>query len=150
LLEIERFFGTLRSGFMVGLDLSSIGSIDRLNELLWEFLEQKYHRNPHSSLDGRTPIDRYMADEAHMRFPTSPKEVHEAFLACVKRKVKGDATISIDNVAFEVPQKFIGKSLAIRYNPDDLSFADIVPEDKSDPVRVYPVRPRDNALIPRT
>lgn len=53
-------------------------------------------------------------------------------------------------MAFEVPQKFIGKSLAIRYNPDDLSFADIVPEDKSDPVRVYPVRPRDNALIPRT
>jgi len=148
--KIERFFGTLRSGFMVGLDLSSIDSIDRLNELLWEFLEQKYHRSPHSSLDGRTPIDRYMADEAHMRFPTSPKEVHEAFLACVKRKVKGDATISIDNVAFEVPQKFIGKSLAIRYNPDDLSFADIVPEDKSDPVRVYPVRPRDNALIPRT
>ncbi len=147
--KVERVFGSLRAGFMASLDLAFIDSIDRLNELLLKFLEEKYHRNPHSSLDGRSPIDRYMDDQALLRFPTSKKEIEEAFLACVRRKVKGDATVSIDKVAFEVPQRFIGQSIVLRYDPDDLRSADILPADKSDPLTVYPVRPQDNALIPR-
>ena len=134
---------------MSSLDLTAIDSIDKLNELLLKFIEEKYHRSPHSSLDGISPIDRYMADQALIRFPACSTAVEDAFLVCAKRKVKGDATVSVDNIAFEVPQKFIGQSITLRYDPETLGYVYILSDDRSDPVRAYPVRPQDNALIPR-
>ena len=37
------------------------------------------------------------------------------------RKVRMDRTIKIDNEFYEVPFKYVGKSIEVRYNPSDMN-----------------------------
>ena len=49
------------------------------------------------------------------------KIIDESFLHRIIRKVRNDRTIKIDNIFYEVPFKYVGKEIEIRYNPDDLT-----------------------------
>lgn len=65
------------------------------------------------------------------------------------RKVNSDATIAVSKVVFEVPQSFIGSQVTVGYDPTDLSRAHIMDQNFRISVTVYPVKPVDNARIPR-
>ena len=53
----------------------------------------------------------------------------------VTRKVKGDATVTIDNVQYDVPQQFIRTKVEIRYVPHDMTTACIYYNGQKFPIR---------------
>jgi len=58
--KIERFFRTVRDGFEVEATLADIADLGELNRLFAAWVEQIYHRRPHSET-GQTPLERFGA-----------------------------------------------------------------------------------------
>ena len=60
----------------------------------------------------------------------------ECFLNRISRKVRKDATVSIDKVSYDVPAQFIGQKVDIRFRPGEMDSAVVLFEGKSWPIRV--------------
>ncbi|WP_369800218.1 Mu transposase C-terminal domain-containing protein [Anaerosalibacter sp. Marseille-P3206] len=67
------------------------------------------------------------------------QELDYVFLYRVTRKVKNDATISIQNILFEVPLKYVGESINVRYDPTDMGKAYIFSDDNLLLDTIYPI-----------
>jgi putative transposase len=147
--KVERFFGVLRTQFLNNVRPEEVRDLGHLNDMLNSYIEGVYHVHSHSGLDGQSPIQRYMADKGYIRPIRSKEELDTAFLYETTRRVNSDATIAISKVVFEVPQSFIGSQVKVGYDPTDLSKAHIMDSDFKISTTVYPVRPTDNARIPR-
>jgi len=145
--KIERMFHTVRMQFIEPLDLAEIHSLDDLNRKFSTYAESTYNVRPHSSLNGLSPLDRYLQDKERLRFITSPEKLSQVFLYETVRRVKKDATIALLNQVYEVPQGLIGQSVTVRYDPEDLTKTLVKTEGGL--VAVYPVRPVDNSRIIR-
>lgn len=98
---------------------------------------RKYNLTFNSGIQGK-PFDRYQATKDEIVPVRSPEWLQECFLNRIYRKVKKDSTVSIDSVSYDVPMQFISQKVEIRYEPDDMSTAFILFEDKH-----YPIRPTD-------
>ena len=59
----------------------------------------------------------------NIKFITSAKQLDYAFLPREQRRVNKDSTVSLNKILFEVPQKYIGDRIKIRFSPLDLSKA---------------------------
>jgi len=103
------------------------------NSKLFEYV-RKHNTTVHSAT-GQTPSDCYLRDINHVRVPVSPDWLNSCFMNRVKRRVKNDATVVIDNVMYDVPMQFIRCSVEIRYLPDNMEDAYIL-----DDVVKYPIR----------
>jgi len=75
------------------------------------------------------------------------EELDLAFYVTIQRTVKNDSTISVKNISYECPHRFIGKKIEIRYPADKPHLLTIYQEDKP-VVQVKPVDPVQNASIP--
>jgi len=84
-----------------------------------------------------------------IRFVPSKQELNHIFLYRVTRKIKNDATVSISNVLFEVPAKYIGDRVQIRYDPSCLDKAYIFNDSDTCLDVVYPLNRIANSTIPR-
>jgi len=113
----ERFFRTLRDQFLRPLDQESIKSLADLNTRLNTWIETEYHRNPHSSLRNKTPLDVWLerADRIIRVDPTI--NLDDVFLHEVKRKVTKDNTFTLDGTYFEVPVPLPGQAIRLLYDP---------------------------------
>jgi len=131
--KIERNFRTLRNRFLNILDTSEITSIEMLNSKLFEYI-RKHNTTVHSAT-GETPSDRYLKDIHHVRMPVSPDWLNNCFMNRVKRRVKNDATIVIDNVMYDVPMEFIRCRVEIRYLPGEMEHAYILDDKIKYPIR---------------
>ena len=131
--KVERNFRTLRNRFLNILDASEITSLEMLNSKLFEYI-RKHNTTVHSAT-GQTPSDRYLRDITHVRMPVSPEWLNSCFMNRVKRRVKNDATIVIDNVMYDVPMQFIRCRVEIRYLPDDMEHAYILDDKIKYPIR---------------
>jgi len=147
--KIERLFLTVRMQFLATLDLSEVHSLEELNAKFLTYAESVYNQKPHSSLDGLSPMERYLKDQGRLKFVESQELLERVFLHEVNRKVKKDATISILNRVFEVPQPFIGQSIKVRFDPEDLSKVFVQTGEPPVLTPVYPVRPVDNSKVIR-
>jgi len=76
--KIERFFRTVREQFLANLDRKQLLSLDQLNERLYGWIENVYHRSEHSAL-GTTPLVRWQKDIDHVR-PLPPRRRSAASL----------------------------------------------------------------------
>ncbi|MGI6036171.1 MAG: DDE-type integrase/transposase/recombinase [Limnochordia bacterium] len=144
--KIERYFRTFRGQCLDSLDVTSVSSLDELNRLNTAYFEGMYNQRPHSSLEGDSPIERFLRDQDQLRFATEVQLEH-IFLHEVKRSVTKDATISLNRVIFEVPQIYCGRQVTVLYRPKDLSHAYL--QSDSQLIPIEPVRTIDNAQIPR-
>lgn len=134
---------TCSQRFMDCTDFSACHSLDDLNRLYWDYLEKEYHHKKHSSI-GMAPLERYMKDYEKIRFVDSQK-LEEAFLHQEFRKVSKTACVSLYKTRYEVPQKYIGRRISLRYKPADLSEIYIYDEDTRKRCEtVYPVNLSDN------
>ncbi len=116
--KIERFFRTVRDGFLAGL--RHVSSIDVLNQAFHAWLRDQYNRAPHSSLDGKTPQDTFLANaENHLR--RLPSHVDPAELFCRKetRLVAKDGTFRVNNILYETQEHLIGRRIDVLYDRDD-------------------------------
>jgi len=147
--KIERWFKTLQMQWLNLIDWNSISSLEELNQRLQVYIETQYHQAVHSTIKAK-PLDKYMEHINRIRFIHSKQELDYIFLYRVTRKIKNDATISISNVLFEVPAKYIGEQVQIRYDPSCLDKAYIFNDSGMCLDMIYPVDRIANSKIPRS
>lgn len=116
--KLERYHRTLRADFLNELDMDRVRDIHDLNARLWAWLEELYHKEPHSGLDGLTPLERYRKDLIQIR-PLGPfaSRLDELFLHRHDRLVRKDGTVSYLSERFEVPYELIGKTVKLVVDP---------------------------------
>lgn len=136
---------------MSALDLQELSSLEDLNSRFLSYVESTYNRKIHSSLNGLSPIERYLKDKEKLRFIHKNKKelLDQIFLYETMRRVNRDATITLLKKVYEVPQEFIGRQVMVQYDPEDLSRVFLKDLNSPEPVTVYPVRPVDNSKIIR-
>ena len=116
--KLERYHRTLRSDFLNELDMDRVRDIHDLNARLWAWLEEIYHKDPHSGLDGLTPLERYRKDLIKIR-PLGPfaSRLDELFLHRHDRLVRKDGTVSYLGERFEVPYELVGQTVKLVVDP---------------------------------
>ena len=124
----ERFFETLRLQFLPEVETAHVTSLLELNVSLWAWLECVYHRHEHSETH-QTPLARYTAGLAQVRH-ADPETVRRAFLWHEKRKVRRDATLSLQGNRYQVDISFVGRTLELRFDPFDLSQVELYLDGK--------------------
>ncbi len=117
--KIERWFETLRAQFLPEVEVSNLTTLTDLNESLWAWLECVYHQHEHSETQ-QTPLARYTAGLEQVRH-ADPETVRRAFLWREKRKVRKDATLSLQGNRYQVEPQWAGRTLELRFDPFDLS-----------------------------
>jgi transposase InsO family protein len=115
----ERFFETLRLQFLPEVEPSHITTLTELNVSLWAWLECVYHRHEHSETH-QSPWARYTAGLDQVRH-ADPETVRRAFLWREKRKVRRDATLSLQGNRYQVAPAYAGRTLELRFDPFDLT-----------------------------
>jgi len=126
------------------LRLHPANSLSELNQRFWQWLEEDYHRKVHASL-GMTPLDVYLSQVSRVRMVEDPAALDPLFLKRDRRKVKHDGTISIGGKLFEVPPRFIGQQIEVRFDEG----AVYVYENGLMAGKAVPVNFTDNAHIKR-
>jgi hypothetical protein len=132
--KIERFWRTCKETWLYGLDMEKIHSLKEFNDLFQEFI-RSYNTSRHTGINC-TPFERYQASKEHVRPAKSMEWLDECFLNRISRKVRKDATVSIDKVSYDVPAQFIGQKVDIRFRPGEMDSAVVLFEGKSWPIRV--------------
>ena len=144
----ERSHKTCQQRFMECTDFSGCRSLDDLNQLYWAYLERDYQNKKHSSI-GMSPRERYMQDYDRLRF-IDPGKLEEAFLHYASRHVDKTACVSLFKTKYEVPQKYIGQKINLRYPPEDRSVIYIYDEETGKRLdEGKPVNKSDNRLRKR-
>lgn len=146
--KIERFFRTVRSAFLAHITPEMLTSLATLNRVFWAWLEAEYHHTVHGGLDGKTPLDRFLADAALTR--AAPDDLDALMRMRVQRKIGRDRTLRLDRRLYEAPDGFSGETVEVRYDPYDPAQPVHVVR-KGDPTEIL-VRRLDlhaNAHIPR-
>ncbi len=131
--KIERSWLTLKETWLYTLDIGSIHSLAQFNGMLKQYIHS-YNTSFHSGI-GCAPIDRYLKTKDRIKAPQSREWLDECFLNRIKRHVRKDATVPIDKTSYDVPMQFIGQTIEIRYEPNDMSTAFILYEGKRYPIR---------------
>lgn len=116
--KIERFFRTVRADFEIEVGLAEPDDLADLNRLFGAWLEQVYHRRPHTET-GQTPLQRFEADGVPPRPDTAL--LREAFLWSEHRTVTATATVSMHANTYEVDPALIGRKVELVFDPFDLT-----------------------------
>ena len=115
--KIERFFSTVQSDFEQRLVFAPAQSLTDLNQRFWHWLETEYHQREHGSLEGQSPAVRFQERSAHLRVLPADLDVAALFLNRVRRRVRRDATISLEGQIWEVPVALRGREIEVHYDP---------------------------------
>jgi len=119
---VERFIRTCNEDFLAELRINPIRDIGKLNESLFGWIEEEYHKSSHEGIDGMTPLEAW---EISLRSGIKPKyvspiELTNAFYHHVERKVNTYGVISFETNTYEVDVALIGEKVLVRYDPLDL------------------------------
>ncbi len=121
--KIERWIGFADSSFIQELRVSPALSLQELNDRFWVWLEEFYHRRPHSSLGGKSPLEAWQAGIGEVRIGT-PEAITEAFLHSAERKVDHTGCISFRGQLYSVGVEHADRKVLLRYDPSDLGRID--------------------------
>src|SRR5215467_5853508 len=114
--KIERFFRTVREQFLANLDRKQLLSLDQLNERLYGWIENVYHRSEHSAL-GTTPLVRWQKDIDHVRPLPPGTDLRRLFLHRFDRLVRRDSTFLLHGRLYEAPAPLAGRMVEVRFDP---------------------------------
>lgn len=114
--KIERWYKTLRDLWMGITDLNQFSDLAGIQGSLNDFV-QRYNQTVHSSLDRKTPEERFFSEPEYIR-RISQEESDKCFLLEAERRVSADSVVVIDKVEYEVDCRFAGKKVRLRYAPD--------------------------------
>ena len=129
----ERYWRRVKEQLLYGLDTGEIHSLKQFNNVYAEYVH-KYNHSFHQGIQGK-PYDRYDNSSVKLRRPESEEWLNDSFMNRVIRRVKGDATITIANVQYDVPQQFIRCKVEVRYVPHDMTTACIWVNGQKFPIR---------------
>lgn len=112
--KIERFFKTTQEQWLVLMKAEEI-SLEELSNSFDHWLNNEYHKRFHTGIN-MSPLERYTEGLNHRGIRhISQEELDNAFCQTLVRLVKNDSTISIHNHLYEVPSRFIGQRVEVRY-----------------------------------
>jgi len=112
--KIERFNRTVRQMFLPDICTDNL-TINELNVKFELWLKNSYHKSIHRGIK-MAPMDRFLQELSSTKIKRiSEDELENHFLATIKRKVKNDSTVSIEGSLYEVPAKYIGSYVEIRF-----------------------------------
>lgn len=117
--KIERFLRTCKERFYPEAVRADIKNLQELNEFFWAWLDKNYHNREHSSLDGKTPRQRWEAGADRVRMP-KPGELVDLFLWEEERKVNKSGCIELSKNMYPVGEHLVGQQVKIRFDPFDL------------------------------
>jgi putative transposase len=125
--KIERFFRSVRAQFLANLDRKQSLPLAGLNERLWAWLDQAYHRTEHSAL-GTTPLLRWQRDFAHVRQLPPATELRPLFFHRLTRLVRKDCTFLLATRFYEAPPHLAGQTIEVRFDPLDATTVELYHE----------------------
>lgn len=113
--KIERWNRTMKDHFMATYHLTSKTTIEEFRHDLLEYVVS-YNNKEHSELK-TSPFNRFFEKN---EFPIYLDDdlIEKSFLLEIERKASIDGVIPIDNILYEVPSKYAGKRIKLRYSPD--------------------------------
>ena len=132
--KIERFWRTTKERWLYSLDMDSVSSLEEFNTLFIEYL-RNYNTTLHSGI-GCTPFERYQASAKVVQSPKSREWLDECFLNRIYRKVRKDATVSVERASYDAPMQFIDQKVEIRFRPGEMDSAAIFFEGQTFPLRL--------------
>lgn len=115
--KIERFFRHVRTAFLPHLTAETLADLAALNRVFWAWLEAEYHQTPHGGLDGQTPLDRFLEDQALIR--PAPEQLELWLRMSVARRVGRDRVVHLDGRLYEAPDGYAGETVEVLYDPYD-------------------------------
>jgi transposase InsO family protein len=111
--KIERFFRSVREGFLTGRDRTSL---DKLNTDFTLWLN-RYHHTPHSSL-GMSPLDRKLTDTGPVLKQIAPtQDIDDLFRMEHIARVGSDGCVRLFKKRFEIPGAIPGSTAVVYYLP---------------------------------
>jgi transposase InsO family protein len=122
--KIERFFRSVREQFLTNLDRKPPLTLAGLNERLWAWLDQAYHRTEHSAL-GTTPLLRWQQDIAHVRQLPPATDLRPLFFHRLTRLVRRDCTFLLATRFYEAPPHLAGLTIEVRFDPLDATTVEL-------------------------
>lgn len=123
--KIERFFLTLQKQFLATLTFEPAKSLEELNTRLWRWLEIDYHQRSHSSLQDQSPAQRFALIGETMRTLHATKDLERLFLMRVNRRIRKDATFSLEGKLWEAPVHLRGQKVTVHYDPPAIQRVEI-------------------------
>ena len=115
--KIERYFGTVRSGFLAPLGQDALAGLDALNRSFHAWLEGECHNSAHRGIGGRTPLDMWAPACGGIRRPDAGVDIDDMFLFEAVRKVSRARTVSLNGRLLEVGPGLAGQRVVLRYDP---------------------------------
>lgn len=130
--KIERWFHTMKETWMRGINWSEIKDIDELNDMLNDFVND-YNNKIHSSLKiedrNISPRERWFKDQELIK-KIDNNLIDEYFLHTAYPTIRNDAVAHVKGIEYEVPTKYIGKKVTVKYDFEDRSKAWIYSDGK--------------------
>ena len=146
--KVERFFRHVRSAFLPHVTPEMLADLGALNRVFWAWLEGEYHQTPHRGLEGRTPMECFLADQDHVR--PAPEEVESLLRMKVKRRVGRDRTVRLESRLYETPDGWAGETVEVLYDPyDPLAPVSMRSGEGAEEIRLRLADLTANARLPR-
>lgn len=144
--KIERWFSTLKLAWMSGLNMNDFSSLDEVRDSLLAYV-QVYNKKIHSSLNGKSPMDRFFEDALLIK-RVPEEQIEKCFLLEIERRVSADNVITINNIEYEVDYRYSKKRIILRYSPDLKTIFLVDPHSgELEPIKL--LNKQDNAHIKR-
>ena len=132
--KVERWFRTMKDQWMAGLDMRDFHTLDKLRGSLYTYVSQ-YNQRIHSSLNGRSPQERYFSEpDCFLRLPED--KIDQLFLLELERRVSIDCVVTIDHIEYEVDYRFAKQRIKLRYSPDMESIYVVEADGTLTPIRL--------------
>lgn len=118
----ERLNSYIRSSFIAEVEARGITSFAELNDLFMAWAEQVANGRAHAETK-QAPMERFL--ESFTPNIPSPSELSEAFRWSVTRRVTKTATVSLFANRYEVGPELIGRTVELRFDPEDMAKVDV-------------------------
>ena len=136
--KIERFFRTVREGFLTGRERTSL---EKLNADLAVWINQ-YHHFTHSAL-GISPLERKLTDKGpELKQIAATQNIDEIFCMEHNARVASDGCVRMFKKRFEIPHAIPGSTVIIYYLPWNQDYIFIGPQRQA----IKPLDSINNAL----
>jgi transposase InsO family protein len=143
----ESFWTNLESRLMEMLEGLPELTLDFLNRATQAWVEIEYNRKVHREISC-SPVERFANAPDVLRPSPSSNALREAFrLQTTRRQRRGDGTISLNGVRFEIPARYRHwTNVVVRYARWDLRRVDLVdPRSETILAPIYPLDRGGNA-----
>ena len=130
--KVERLFKTIQDDFENSLRLpgQAVFSLNELNARFIRWLQEVYHARVHSST-GATPEERF-STHCHQLRPLDPhQDLDRLFYMRLKRVIRKDGTLRLNNQGYEVDLTLRGLEVQLRFDPYKMDRIEIYYREQS-------------------